>query len=583
MGELRHPIKGRFNDKDVLPLSGFSPGSRRHQPPRLTHPGTAPAARPLPEAQLPTPRFPCPWEREETRGPCSARPGTRRFHLAAAPERGKLGSDTRESCFPWQGQSSLESSRFPAPLCLFGEEPNTPRSRAQQQFQGWAIGSPGLTSRLIALAGAICSRSSRPFERSATEARPHLGFKQTLPARRGRSLIFLPRRSPPCPRRAPGARVSRPCSAPALPAGDPGAPALPRGDPCGAVRAGASSPWNGVPAGQAREQGESPSAVISDAPARGDANASLLQPPVPGITPQLIKQEAAEPIPAPRASTLPWERLPDPPEVLRPRRTPQPQPCCTGPGRSCQSAAVRQDLCSAILKGSRRNTRRIHPKFPQITLIQATILPNTHILSQPSPSPALQPAHLRPTDPRFPSTFAPNPPSLWPLCPHPQKATHRLPCSKDSPTHLAYLWPTRAALLPPIPFPLPIPAQQLLLSRCSSRPALLLPPPAPVSLLTPPSLSLRNSTWFSHPSSSFSEHFPSSALLSHLQSSHLHSPGFLSTRTGELLLFPSSPFLGISFNSKFPPSGYVQARLLPPSIALSLRLLSLGQGPVKPH
>lgn len=433
MGELRHPIKGRFNDKDVLPLSGFSPGSRRHQPPRLTHPGTAPAARPLPEAQLATPRFPCPWEREETRDPCSARPGTRRFHLAAAPEQSKLGSDTRESCFPWQGQSSLESSRFPAPLCLFGEEPNTPRSRAQQQFQGWAIGSPGLTSRLIALAGAICSRSSRPFERSAMEARPHLGFKQTLPGRRGRSLIFLPRRSPPCPRRAPRARVSRPCSAPALPAGDPGAPALPRGDPCGAVRAGASSPWNRVPVGQAREQGESPSAVISDAPARGDANASLLQPPVPGITPQLIKQEAAEPIPAPRASMLLWERLPDAPEVLRPRRTPHPQPCCTGLGRSCQSAAVRQDLCSAILKGSRRNTRRIHPKFPQITLIQATILPNTHILSQPSPFPALQPAHLWPTDPRFPSTFAPNPPSLWPLCPHPQKATHRLPCSKDSP------------------------------------------------------------------------------------------------------------------------------------------------------
>lgn len=125
------------------------------------------------------------------------------------------------------------------------------------------------------------------------------------------------------------------------------------------------------------------------------------------------------------------------------------------------------------------------------------------------------------------------------------KATQTLPCSKESPTHLAYLWPTWALLLPPIPFPLPIPAQQLLLSRCSSRPALLLPPPVPVSLLTPPSLSLRNSTWFSHPSTSFLEHFPSSALLSHLRSSHLHSPRFPSTHTEELLLFPSSPFLGI--------------------------------------
>lgn len=56
--------------------------------------------------------------------------------------------------------------------------------------------------------------------------------------------------------------------------------------------------------GQAYQQGESPSAVISDISARRDANASLLQLPVPRITPQLIKQEAAEPIPAPRATTL---------------------------------------------------------------------------------------------------------------------------------------------------------------------------------------------------------------------------------------------------------------------------------------
>lgn len=80
--------------------------------------------------------------------------------------------------------------------------------------------------------------------------------------------------------------------------------------------------------GQAHEQGESLSAVISDVPVGGDANASLLQPPVPGITPQLIKQEAAEPIPAPRATTLLLGMASNASGVPRHRRAPQPQPYC---------------------------------------------------------------------------------------------------------------------------------------------------------------------------------------------------------------------------------------------------------------
>lgn len=268
--------------------------------------------------------------------------------------------------------------------------------------------------------------------------------------------------------------------------------------------------------------------------------------------------------------------------MLRSHRIPQ--PCCRDLGRSCQCAAQRAGISAwQFLRDQGKTQRKSNPRFPQITLIQAPILPNMHILSQPSLFPALQPAHLSSTEPFLSLHLCPKSsvsPATLSLS---TKATHRLPCSKEPPTHLAYLWPTWALLLPPIPFPLSIPAQQLLLSRCSSRPALLLPPPAPVSLLTPPSLSLRNSTWFSHPSTSFLKHFPSSALLSHLQSSNLHSPGFPSPHTGELLLFPSSPFLGISFNSKFPPLGDVQPRLLPPFISLGLCLLFLGQGLVKPH
>lgn len=80
--------------------------------------------------------------------------------------------------------------------------------------------------------------------------------------------------------------------------------------------------------GQAHEQGESPSAVISDIPVRGDANAPLLRLPVPRITPQLNKQGAAEPIPVPRATTLLLGMPSNASGVLRPHKTLQPQPCC---------------------------------------------------------------------------------------------------------------------------------------------------------------------------------------------------------------------------------------------------------------
>lgn len=183
--------------------------------------------------------------------------------------------------------------------------------------------------------------------------------------------------------------------------------------------------------------------------------------------------------------------------------------------------------------------------------------------------PALQPAHLWSTEPSFPSTFAPNPLPLSPLCPHPQRPPTDFPAPKSPPAHLDYLWPTRALFLPPVPFSLPIPAQQLL-QTC----------PAPSS----PSACVTAHSPFPLPQK-FHLVFPSQHLLFGALSQSCSAqppPEQTSPLIQEgLLLFPSSPFLGISFNSKSPPSGYVLARLLPPSISLSLHLLSLGRGAVK--
>jgi len=131
---------------------------------------------------------------------------------------------------------------------------------------------------------------------------------------------------------------------------------------------------------------------------------------------------------------------------------------------------------------SRRNTSKIHPDFPPIMPIQATfttILPNTRLLPQPSPSAALQPVYLWSINASLLSIpFV----SLDTLSPS-TKATHRIPCSNGSPARLAYLRHRQAPLLPRIPFPLPLPAQQLP-PPSSSGPALnsALLLPAPIKL-----------------------------------------------------------------------------------------------------
>lgn len=181
--------------------------------------------------------------------------------------------------------------------------------------------------------------------------------------------------------------------------------------------------------------------------------------------------------------------------------------------------------------------------------IQATltgILPNMRFLPSPSPSAALQPVYLCSTNPSFPSTFFPNPLSLWPLCPHPQRPLTAAPAGRSPRLISPYLRHTRAPLLPPIPLPLPLPAQQLLppsFSRPAFGSALLFPPPiklcpACMSPVTPLSLSLGNYTCFSNPST------PSFRLFSWLRSAqpppeHSSPVSRLSLHSYKgLLLFP---------------------------------------------